>query len=148
MGRSPPGHPSLEDRTALASTLRERLEGFIAEQDMPYVVTQAEFLEAGPEALKAGRPEGTMWVVRFDDPLPALDRVTYKSVITDPLQAYVEALRPEVESGQMDFVVNYIVSWRNATRDTFEISPTLIRLYLDGDIGIRELSRKMAITGL
>ena len=110
---------------------------------MPYVVTQAEFLEAGPQALKAGRPEGTMWVVQFDDPLPALDRVTYKSVITDPLQAYVEALRPEVESGQMDFVVNYIVSWRNATRDTFEISPTLIRLYLDGVIGIRELSRRM-----
>ena len=27
--------PSPDDRTALASTLRERLEGFIAEQDMP-----------------------------------------------------------------------------------------------------------------
>jgi hypothetical protein len=114
---------------------------------MPYVVTRAGFLEAGPEALKVGRPEGTMWVVQFDDPLPALDRVIYKSAITDPLQVYVEALRPEVESGQMDFVVNYIVSWRNVTRDTFEISPTLIRLYLDGQIGTRELSRTMVIAG-
>lgn len=113
---------------------------------MPYVVTQAGFLEAGPEAPNVGRLERTMWVVQFDDPLPALDRVTYKSAITDPLQVYVEALRPEVQSGQMDFVVNYIVSWRNATRDTFEISPTLIRLYLDGQIGIRELSRTMVIT--
>ena len=83
MGRSPPGHPSLEDRTALASTLHERLEGFIADQDMPYVVTQAGFLEAGLEAPNVGRPEGTMWMVRFDDPLPALDRVTYKSAIEE-----------------------------------------------------------------
>ena len=87
-------------------------------------------------------------MVQFDDPIRTLDRVTYRSVITDPLQVYVEALRPEVESGQMDFIVNYIVSWRNATQDTFEISPALIRLYLDGEIGIRELSRKMVMTGL
>jgi hypothetical protein len=135
------------DKAAVASAIRGRLEQVIVDRGLPYVVTQAEFQEAGPEAAAVHRPEGTLWVVQFEDPISAAE-VSYKTLFYDPLEAYSESLRPEFESGVLDEVVLYIISWQDQGQTVYEITPELMDLFLRGEITVKELTDKMVITGM
>jgi hypothetical protein len=140
---------SEESREELAAAIRGRLETLIHSRDLPYEVTQAEFQIAGPEAQQQNLPEGAWWVVQFEDPLETGRNSTLPVrdlAINYPLELYRDSLRPHF--GEMDFVVNYIISFRDPQQSVFQIDPFQMRLYQQGDITTRQMARMMVITSL
>ncbi len=133
-------------RPELASAIRDRLEDLIGQRDLPYVVTQAEFQEAEGVASE-NLPEGTWWTVQFDDPLetglnsplPFRQLVLYK-----PLELYRDSLAPYFED--MDFVVNYILAFRDAQQTVFQIDPFVMRGYILGETDTKHFADQIVIT--
>lgn len=137
------------ERLELSAKIRNRLESLIEKDELPYEVTQAEFQEAGPEVQEANLPVGTWWVVQFEDPLETgrdSELSTDDLTLYKPLELYRDSLAPYFD--QMDFVVSYILSFQDLRQTAFQIDSFDLRLYLDGDISTKQMSRKITITSL
>jgi hypothetical protein len=65
-----------------------------------------------------------------------------------PLDLYAEAVRPSFD--EMDFVDMYFMLWLDASGSVvsgFNIYPEQMRMHLDGEISVKELSEKISTCG-
>jgi hypothetical protein len=135
-------------RPDLEAAITDRLMGLIRDQQLPYVVSvQPSFTESTAEqAAGTGLPTGTYLQIGFEFPQPDADHPAGQELfLYGPLELYAEAVRPFVDA--MDFVVVYFLPWKDAGGSAFLIYPEEMRLYLDGEISVEELSERITIYG-
>ena len=135
-------------RPDLEAAITDRLAGLIRDQQLPYVVSvQPSFTEATEEqAAGTGLPTGTYLQIGFEFPQPDADHPAGQELfLYGPLELYAEAIRPFIDA--MDFVVVYFLPWKDSGGSAFLIYAEQMRLYLNGEISVEELSESISIYG-
>jgi hypothetical protein len=131
----------------LEQAITDRPAGLIQDGRLPYVVSQQPNFQDSTEELatETGLPTGTYLAIGFEVPEPDAEHpYSRELVIYGPLDLYAEAVRPYIDD--MDFVVMYFLPWEGSG-NYFLIYPEHMLLYLDGEISVKELSKKISIYG-
>jgi hypothetical protein len=134
-------------RSDLEQAITDRLAGLIEDGQLPYVVSEEPNFQDSTEGLttETGLPTGTYLAIGFEVPEPDAEHpYSRELVIYGPLDLYAEAVRPFIDD--MDSVVMYFLPWEGSG-NYFLIYPEHMRLYLDGEISVKELSKKISIYG-
>lgn len=135
-------------RVELEQAIGDRVTNLISEQNLLYVMSlEPNFSEATQEDVSGtGLPAGTWLEIGFDLPAPTAKHPAGPELqVYGPLELYAEAVRPFID--EMDFVDMYFLPWQNSGGSAFLIYPEHMRLFLDGDITVEELSKKISIYG-